>query len=386
MLGKLENIKSEIENELFNSVIPFWQNHSIDRENGGYYNCLDAKGNVFDTTKYMWLHGRQIWMFSKLYNTVSPEKEWLKIAAYGLSFMKKHAALENGRVYFSLNEKGEPVYLQRKIFTECFYAIALSEYGKAAQSEELITDSKQMFQKIWEFSMDPTLVGRPKFSGETPFQTLAVPMIMLNVMEEVYGKDFGEVSDKVDQCITKIKMHFINGVVYENVLRSGGLHNSTQGRLLNPGHAIEAGWFLLHWAKSLNDGALGELAASIIRKSFYLGWDNEFGGLYYFLDAEGKPPAQLEWNMKLWWPHCESLYAYLLLYSMTENLDDFNKFLQIKDYIFNNFSDKENGEWFGYLNRDGSISSSLKGGAYKGCFHVPRTLLFCLNILQTLYK
>jgi N-acylglucosamine 2-epimerase len=379
----LKNILPELESELFNSVIPFWQKYSMDRQHGGYYNCLDAKGQVFDTTKYMWLHGRQIWMFSKLCNTVAPEKEWLETAVHGLDFMNRHALLENGRVYFSLNKHGGPVYLQRKIFTECFYTMALAEYGKAIHSEEIIGSSRQMFEKVWAFSLDPERIGRPKFAGEEPLQALAVPMILLNVMEEVYGpQDFGQAADRARHCIDSIKMHFVGGVMHEHVLKGGGLHHSSQGRLVNPGHAIEAGWFLLHWADLLNDDALSELASAIVRSSFDLGWDQEAGGLYYFLDAEERPLLQLEWNMKLWWPHCEALYAFLLLYAKTRDQRDLNTFFQIRKYILNHFTDREFGEWYGYLNRDGSLSSSLKGGPYKGCFHVPRALLFCRNLLR----
>ena len=86
--------------------------------------------------------------------------------------------------------------------------------------------------------------------------------------------------------------------------------------------------------------------------------------------------------MKLWWPHCEALYAFLLLYAKTRDQRDLNTFFQIRKYILNHFTDREFGEWYGYLNRDGSLSSSLKGGPYKGCFHVPRALLFCRNLLR----
>ena len=39
---------------LLNNVVPFWENHSLDRENGGYFTCLDREGKVYDTDKFMW--------------------------------------------------------------------------------------------------------------------------------------------------------------------------------------------------------------------------------------------------------------------------------------------------------------------------------------------
>ena len=46
------------------------------------------------------------------------------------------------------------------------------------------------------------------------------------------------------------------------------------------------------------------------------------------------------------------------------------------------FPDATHGEWFGYLNRKGEILLSLKGGKWKGCFHVPRGLWQCWQALE----
>ena len=48
--------------ELYGSVLPFWLNNSQDKEYGGYFTCLDRDGSVFDTDKFVWLQGREVWM------------------------------------------------------------------------------------------------------------------------------------------------------------------------------------------------------------------------------------------------------------------------------------------------------------------------------------
>ena len=62
--------------------------------------------------------------------------------------------------------------------------------------------------------------------------------------------------------------------------------------------------------------------------SYDKGWDTEEngGGILYFMDVEGFDPVELEWNMKLWWPHCEAMVAYSLLYRHTKNEKYLNKF------------------------------------------------------------
>ena len=39
---------------------------------------------------------------------------------------------------------------------------------------------------------------------------------------------------------------------------------------------------------------------------------------------------------------------------------------------FKHFKDTEYGEWYGYLRRDGMVSTDLKGNIFKGPFHIPR--------------
>ena len=370
-------LKSVYEEELFNRVIPFWETHSVDRKNGGFWNCLDRDGSKYDTRKFMWLNGRQTWMFSKLYNAVEQNPAWLEIASQGARFLREHARRkDDGRVFFSMTEDGQPVQLQRKIFSECFYIMAFAEYSRASGDASYMKEAVELLEKVWDWSSDWTKVGRPTYPGLTPSRMLAVPMILLNLIEEVAGDDQQMYRVEVEDCIRRMLLHVHEGdkTVYEIVSPDGEMIDSMDGRLLNPGHAIEAGWFLQHWAQHLGRPKLSKTATDMVRWSYERGWDNEYGGIFYFLDSKGYSPTTLEWDMKLWWPHCEALYAHLLNYQLTGNENDLQAFHQVHDYAFKHFSDPEHGEWFGYLNRRGEVTHRFKGGPYKGCFHVPRAL------------
>ncbi len=380
----LSRLRQRYETELFDRVIPFWEQHSPDRIHGGYYNCLDRDGSVYDTTKHVWLQGRQVWMFSKLYRTVEQRPAWLEMAALGMDFLRTHARRADGRVYFALTETGAPAALQRKIFSECFYVMALAEYSRAAQRPELLEEARTGLEQIWEWAYDWSKVGRTPLPGQPPLQMLAVPMILLNLIEEVAGDDWQAYRSEVDDCLRRIRLHIRADVahVFEHVAPDGSPVAGPAGRLLNPGHAIEAGWFMQHWAQKLGDAALAQQARQVVRWSHHDGWDTTHGGLFYFLDAEGYSPTQLEWPMKLWWPHCEALYAHLLHYRLFGDEADRVLFEQTDAYTFAHFPDGEHGEWYGYLDREGRVTHRFKGGPYKGCFHVPRALLLCLNALR----
>ncbi|MFO7847157.1 MAG: AGE family epimerase/isomerase [Balneolaceae bacterium] len=374
------------EKELFENVIPFWENNSPDNEHGGYFNCLDRDGSVYDTRKHVWLQGRQVWMFSKLYNTVEPKKKWYEMAEIGIRFLDEHAVRDDGRVYFSLNREGEPLWMQRKIFSECFYVMAFAEYGRASGNHDYIEKARTLFNYIWRWKDDLSQVGRPSFSGQPPSRSLAIPMILLNLIEVLAGDDWPSWRSKINRCIEHLLLHVHKEreLVFEHVSPGGDFINSIEGRLLNPGHAIEAGWFMMHWALRLGNESLKKTAVEMTRWSLKRGWDPGHGGIFYFLDSEGFSPTELEWNMKLWWPHTEALYACLLNYSVTGNEQDLNNFEMVHNYTFSHFPDPEHGEWFGYLDRYGNLSQRFKGGPYKGCFHTPRSLFQCVQLLRKL--
>lgn len=453
MYPPVTTYRKQFERELFDHVIPFWERHSPDPDHGGYFNCLDRDGKVYETRKHIWLQGRQAWMFSTLYRTVDQRQEWLDMAASGIRFLREHAVRDDGRVFFSVSADGKPVYMQRKIFSECFYTMALAGFAHATGEMRYLNEAREMLARIWDWSKDLSKVGRPRYEGEVPAQSLAVPMILLNLIEEVTPGGNGDESGysaEIDECIRRMLMHVHPGrqLVFETVRPDGSLDDNhgggstghpednpmdnpgggfkghpednptnnpgggfkenpdsrliqnpdsrliqnpdsrliqnPEGRLLNPGHAIEAGWFLQHWAQRRGDADLAEKAADMVRWSFRKGWDSEHGGIYYFLDSAGYSPTQLEWPMKLWWPHCEAMYAHILNYKLFGQMADWQAFAQTTDYSFAHFPDHTHGEWYGYLDRQGAVTHRFKGGPYKGCFHVPRALLMCWNTLKEL--
>jgi N-acylglucosamine 2-epimerase len=151
---------------------------------------------------------------------------------------------------------------------------------------------------------------------------------------------------------------------------------------LNPGHAIEAGWFILEEARVRKDSSLIDLGCQILDWMLLRGWDEEYGGILYFVDVKGLPVQEYWHDMKFWWPHNEAIICSLYAYLLTGE-EKYKRWHQrIHDWSFDHFADPEFGEWFGYLHRDGTLSVPLKGNLWKGPFHYPRMLLTCWKRLQ----
>ncbi|KAF7651943.1 hypothetical protein LDENG_00103340 [Lucifuga dentata] len=394
---KLEEYRKQIRSEL-DRVVDFWLKHSHDTLHGGFFTCIGRDGRVYDELKYVWLQGRQVWMYCRLYRTVDRfhRPEILEAAKAGGEFLKKHARVSGSsspwKCAFCLTRDGKAVKIQRTIFSECFYVLAMDELSRVTGDQDMQTEAEQMMQQLIHWvRVDSSGLGRPQLPGDIPTNSMAVPMMLLCLVQQLTEGRGPEVVHKYEEvgfwCVQQILQHVQRGgtAILENVSLDGRELPGCHGRLQNPGHALEAGWFLLQYGAQHADEALLSTAInSFMELPYQRGWDKEHGGLFYFLDVDGHCPTQLEWSMKLWWPHCEALVAFLMAYSQTKKPELLQRFSDVYEYTFQQFPDAENGEWFGYLTREGKVVLDFKGGPYKGFFHVPRCLYMCEQILDNL--
>lgn len=375
-----KQIASRYEKELRENCLPFWLENSQDKEFGGYYSCLNRDGSVYDTDKFIWLQGREVWMFAMLYNNVEKNQEWLDCAIQGAEFLKKYGHDENWDFYFSLNREGRPLVQPYNIFSNTFACMAFAQLAKATGNDEYVQIARRIFGRILERRSNPKGQWCKAYPGTRPMKDFALPMIICNMALEIEDilEDKSVLEQTIDTCLHEVFDVFYKpelGCMLENVSSvDGSPVDCFEGREINPGHDLEALWFMMNLGVRRGDKALIEKCVEIALRVIELGWDKEFGGIYYFLDVKGVPQQKLEWDQKLWWVHIESAIAMLKGYQLTGNEKCLDWFLKLDAYLWDNFKDKEYPEWFGYLNRRGEVLLPLKGGKWKGCFHVPRGL------------
>ena len=375
-----KQISSRYKRELLENCLPFWLEHSQDKEYGGYFSCLNRDGSVYDTDKFIWLQGREVWMFAMLYNNVEKNQQWLDCAIQGAEFLKKYGHDENWDFYFSLDRKGNPLVQPYNIFSNTFACMAFAQLAKATGNGEYALIARRIFGRILERRSNPKGQWCKAYPGTRPMKDFALPMIICNMALEIEDilEDKSVLEQTIDTCLHEVFDVFYQpelGCMLENVSSvDGSPVDCFEGREINPGHDLEALWFMMNLGVRRGDKALIEKCVEIALLVIERGWDKEFGGIYYFLDAKGVPQQKLEWDQKLWWVHIESAIAMLKGYQLTGNEKCLEWFLKLDAYLWDNFKDKEYPEWFGYLNRRGEVLLPLKGGKWKGCFHVPRGL------------
>lgn len=382
-LQKLYNFYSD---QLLNDTVPFWFPRSFDLEQEGFLLMRDRDGSLLDDDKAVWIQGRATWLLATLYNTVEPRKEWLAGAELGYNFLKKHCFDTDGQMFFHVTRDGKPIRKRRYFFSETFAVIAFAAYAKATGNDTIAAEARELFGKCITYATTPGILP-PKYTATRPAKGIGVPMIMINTAQQLRDTIGDERCDEwISKWIREIETDFVKDdirCVMEQVAPDGSIINHIDGRTLNPGHAMEGAWFILQEARYRNnDPQLIALGCRMLDYMWERGWDKEYGGIFYFRDVYGKPVQEYWQDMKFWWPHNEVIIATLLAHLVTGNQKYADWHHQVHQYAYRHFHDKEHGEWYGYLHRDGTLAQPAKGNLFKGPFHLPRQEWFCRQVLQ----
>ena len=361
----------------------FWLDNSIDYENGGIFTCLDEYGNIYGREKSVWFQGRALWTFSKAYNVIDKNPEYLKAAKTIYEFLPKCTDTD-GRMFFTVTEDGREIQKRRYYFSETFAAIGCAEYFKATGNPAVLADAEKYFTVAYE-CFTGIRKNVPKTNPENcNMKALSPVMIMLSTAQTMRSINNEEKYAQIaEECLKEI-LHggfLTEKALLESVSAAGEFVDAPSGRVVNPGHSMEAAWFLMMEGIITKNQAAINAGKKIIDITWPLGWDEKHGGIIAFTDVCGKPPVQLEWDMKLWWPQCETMIALSMAYILFKE-DKYKEMLQkIVEYCSTYFLDHDNGEWYGYLHYDNTVSTTLKGNIFKGPFHIPRMYMI-MSILE----
>ena len=390
-LERIQELQKFYQDTLFNDVLPFWLNSDlIDKEYGGFITSVDRQGKSYNDDKSVWFQGRCLWTFSKLCNVYGVNEAWASAADSGAKFIKEHCIDEDGRMFFTVTRDGKPLRKRRYFFSESFLVVGFAEYYLLRKQEEDLQLAVKYFDFMWDMYCDPAADPfkiTPKENAEVrPLHSNTNPMVLVSsaqTLRRITGN-----TAYYDKIIAKIisdmmTLHYKEDLkcVLETVYVDGSILDNPVGRTINPGHSIENSWFLMNMAIQTGDETLLKQALNILDWSLEIGWDEKYGGIYYFRDVYGRPCEQLEHDMKLWWVHNEALIATLVAGNLTGDKKYDAWYEKLHDYVFSHFSDKEYGEWYGYLHRDGTVSHEQKGSLWKGPYHLLRCLILCDQIL-----
>ncbi|TVR75189.1 MAG: N-acylglucosamine 2-epimerase [Spirochaetaceae bacterium] len=372
---------------LLEDTVPFWIRHSVDREQGGFIFCLDRDGTILDTDKGMWIQSRFTWLLSTLYAEVEARPEWLELARHGLDFVERYGFDRDGKMFFQVTREGKPLRKRRYLATEGFAVIAYAAYGRAAGDERAIDRAFEMTRYMRGYAGSPAALSPKVIPDTRMIKSIGSNMMRIYISQIMRQARPDPVCNEwIDEAIREVRQDFIHddkGWILEHVGPEGEFLDHFDGRMVNPGHLIEVAWFILHEARVRDrDPDLIKLGCKMLDWAWEIGWDREYGGIFYFRDVNGLPCTEYYHDMKFWWPQNETIIATLLAYHLTGDPKYAKWHEQLHDWVYSLFPDPEYGEWFGYFHRDGRLLNTIKGNLWKGPFHIPRMQLYAWKLLE----
>lgn len=379
------------QDDLKENILPFWLKYGLDRVHGGVYTCVDRDGTLIDSTKSVWFQGRFGFICAYAYNNIEANEEWLRASKSCVDFIEQHCFDTDGRMYFEVTAEGKPVRKRRYVFSECFAAIAMSEYAIASGDRSYAQKALSLFKQILHF-INTKGILEPKYCEGVEMQGHSITMILINTAARIREAiPAVELDEQISLSIETLQRYFIHPefeALLETVGPNGEFIDTIIGRTINPGHCIETAWFLLEEAKYRGgDPQLTEVAVKILDWSWKWGWDKEYGGLINFRDCKGLPVQDYSQDMKFWWPQTEAIIATLYAYEATGEERFLHMHQLVSDWTYAHFPDAEYGEWYGYLHRDGTVAQPAKGNIFKGPFHIPRMMIkgfmLCRDMMQS---
>lgn len=390
MNNRIKEYAEFYEKHIMEEVMPFWDMRCIDRQCGGYFTCFDREGNLTDDKKYVWFQGRQLYIYSLLYNEVESREDWLEKAKHGYEFLIHKAYAGNGRWNYVLDREGNVIEGTISIFSDFHVIHGLAEYMRAINKkdsagmkileESYLTLERNMFdpefKEIYENTWSPVYIWHDMY-----LTCLATVEACLPVL----GK--ARVERLLCECLDKIMNWFAKDqyqVILEAVTRQKEADlSSPKGRFVNPGHMHESAWFVVLAGDLLKDSSILNRGKELAEWANRVGEDREYGGIISYADALGGIPEPIDWfketnslwNEKVWWPNSEALCCYALTYAKSGE-EKFLRMFERQHEFCRNFYDIQHGEWFERLEQDGRVKNDAKGTPWKCAFHLVRALVF----------
>ena len=395
--AELRALLARFRTQLFEDVTPFWQQRLEDRDCGGYFSGFDRQGRRTDEEKPGWFVGRTMYTFAALCNAFGENPAWLHLAEVGRRQLDGPFSLGGGRFAQMLARDGSVKTGFASVFTGHFAVKGLYEYLVAAGKDEDPAElalARTLTDQLLADVQDPAVL---RMEGVPPgmqkhalnFMTLIVALESRKLFENAYSR-------VLEDCVHRSLYMFANDALaapFELVSLDGRPVLEGAGRLVDPGHTMESLWFAIHAGEATGHPEYLCRAGEVLDWVLDRAYDEAYGGFYQHVDVERTVPEApflvnqygdipAAWDDKIWWVQAEGLYALAASALYNQNERHYRYFLRMADYVENALRDKEYGEWFAVLQRDGAMRADCKGFALKGAYHVPRCLMNLCVLLQ----
>jgi len=392
-MSQINNYKKELYEEL-GSILKFWADITTDKVHGGFHGKIDNDNQISPgAAKGSVLNARILWAFSAAFNQV-PNTVYLNQANRAFQYIIRHFMDETfGGVYWSVDCKGHPLDTKKQVYAIAFTIYALSEFYKASGMEEAKKRAIDLFRLLVEKAYDSIQTGyfeaftrewepiddlRLSEKDENEKKTMNTHLHVLEAYTNLYSIwPDKTLKVQIETLLSNFFDHFIDHETNHLVLFFDEEWNQKSG-LVSYGHDIEATWLLLEAAEAIGNKLMIEKikkTSTAVADAVMEGIDSD-GGLWY----EYEPANDHLVKEKHWWVQAEAMIGFFNIWQISK----YDKYLQLSinnwQFVKDKILDKDKGEWFWGIKKDGSIMPSEdKAGLWKCPYHNSRA---CLEIIK----
>lgn len=386
--GKLEVIP-DLRAHLLTRVLPFWAQHSLDPECGGFLTQLSREGGVIAASeKHLVMQTRMIYSFVTGCALGGP-KQWLSAASQGVEFLLRHFRdVQYDGWFWSVTRAGRPAQSEKRMYGHAFVVYALAEYARATGDRRALAAAVHTCALIAHHLWDEEHGGvfEACDRGWTPTARHHTMGTHLHTLEAMLAMNEAMGEHRFWPRARQVADLIVNQMV-ESESKCGLEHfhadwtrdtSDPKRALINYGHNLEAAWLLLRVHRAEPNESYRETARGFLDYVMQYGLDTNYGGIY----SHGPRNEAATRREKIWWVQCEALPAFLLGYLEFGEERYFDAFSQTLRFCLDYLHDPIFGEWYHSAEEDGAPRDQTKGSAWKAAYHVTQALAYADGYLR----
>lgn len=394
---RIDLLKNEVCADLTGNLLPWWSRKTVDYVNGGFYGRVNSKDSVFaDADKGGILNARILWTYSAAYR-ITKDTSYLRLATRAKDYnLKYFIDKEFGGAYFSLNAKGEPKNTLKQVYTNSFFIYGFAEYARATGDQESLEAAKAIFELFEKYALDKESNGyfevfsrdwvrvRERMIGESSDKDEKTMNTSLHLME-AYANLYRVWPDpRMAERLRNMVELFLDKIIDKNTYHLINFLDRNWNRTSDVdsyGHDIECSWLLHEAASLLGDEQLLKRVeeTSVKMAETVVEAIQPDGSIYYEKDLA---TGHINKN-RSWWAQVETIVGYFNAWEISGNEKFLDYSINCWNYTRDHFIDKVNGGWFINVDDNGKVGRGEKAGHWVCPYHNGR---MCMEIIERVEK
>lgn len=408
---RLSGFRSELAHHLESELLPFWLDRCVDNSNGGFITHFDEHGkDTGEDEKSLIAQSRTVYSMSRAELAGFGDGACADAAMHGMRYLiDRMWDKEFGGFAWMTDRVGEVTQPRKIAYGHSFAIYALSTLALATGKEEAVDYATRTFDLLQTnavdtfyggyyemFDTDWTLSKGGAQGGDR--KTLDVHMHLMEAVTALYSATRREshrrkLVEIIEILITRVlhptyktgvPQFFRDWRVAPQIkfdivwgwdrFPEGGVKQNAEDNT-SAGHNAEFAWLLLAAADVLETDEFDDLARLIFDHAVANGIDTEYGGVY----VEGPHAGGVYDREKEFWQQAEVMIGMLEAYRRFSEPRYLDAYENVHRFVFDYGINREVGEWWPLLSREGEPIWRHMGHSWKVSYHTVRCAVECLD-------